>query len=107
MYEVLDSQGDNPDYDIEGDYILTNTDSILYIRYIYRIADYSKYPAVFIEALAARLAYEACEEITQSNTKKEVALKDYDLAVTEGWRINAIERPKQDLPEDSWIQARQ
>jgi hypothetical protein len=63
--------GHNEDWSIEGDKILSNLSAPLRIRYIARVTDTSTWVADFCEAFAARLAYEACERITQSDTKKD------------------------------------
>lgn len=97
---------DNPDYTIENGKILINEAGPLYIRYIRRITNTGQFHALFNEALASRLAYEGADEITDSNTKKEAALRDLNLAVTQAYQIDAIEVPPEELPEDDWITAR-
>lgn len=96
----------NPDYRIRGKYIHTDEGSPLYILYTARITDAAKYPPMFIEALAARLAYESAERITQSNTKKEAAAQDYQFAISAAYASEAIQNPPQPLPEDAWLDAR-
>lgn len=101
-------QNDNTiDYQIEGDYIYTNYTAPLNIRYIYDLKDTGIMDSLLKEALSSRIAMELCEEITQSNTKFEKMERDYKRAISEARRNNAIERPAQQPPEDTWITVRQ
>lgn len=86
--------------------ILTNYDAPLEIVYIARVEDPNLYHALFIEALACRLALELCEEITQSNSKADRLERQYKQAISEARRVNAFERTSEDPPEDTWISAR-
>ena len=93
--------------DNEGDpAIVTNDAAPLNVRYIGRITDPTVFDALFIEALAARIAMELCETITQSNSKKQAAYQDYTRAIMEARKTNAIERPAQQPPEDEWVTVR-
>src|SRR5690606_5691496 len=57
-------------YSIEGGRLLVNQSGPLLIRYVRRVEDPTLFDALFVEAFACRLAAEACETITNSNTKK-------------------------------------
>ena len=94
------------DWQLEGRKILTNDTAPLYLRYVARITDVSAMPPVFREALSARIAYELCEEITQSNTKKDALKSDYIMTLREARRVNALERGPQEFPDGSWIAVR-
>lgn len=95
-----------PDLQIEGRYILTDNDAPLQVVYIATVSDPNEFDALFVEALASKIAYELCEKITQSNTKKAAAGADYRDAIREAKRTNAIERPSLEPPEDTWVTAR-
>lgn len=97
----------NPDYRLEGEYILTNSGSPLYIRYIKRIQDSGLLDPIFVEAFATRLAYEGCEEITQSNTKKQILFQEFRDIINQAYASDAIQDPPQLLQEDSWIISRE
>lgn len=86
--------------------VLTNDGDTLQIRYVKRITDPTAFDAAFVEALAAKLAWHLCEEITQSNQKKADALNEYRFAISEARRTNAIEQISADPPTDTWITAR-
>lgn len=94
------------DWQIEGRAILTDESAPLYIRYIADVTDPNTMDALFREALSAKLAFEMCEEITQSNSKQEIAGGRYKDAVAEARKANAIERVAAEPPEDTWITAR-
>jgi len=91
---------------VEGPYLFSNEANSLKIKYLYRNEDTSTYDTVFIEALAALMAYEACEKITQSNTKKAELLRDYTVTVQMGKQRDGQEDDAVEEPEDSWLTAR-
>lgn len=102
---------DFSDYALEGQEILADpTNNVsggpLKIKYVARITDASRYDTLFTEALAYRLAYEACERITQSNTKKADLFQEYELTVTRAKRINGQEDAPEAYVEDEWNIAR-
>jgi len=94
------------DWTIEGLELRTNDAAPLHIRYVSKITDPNLMDALFQEALSSRIAYELCEEITQSNTKKEAAEKGYITAIREARRVNAIEKIAEESPQDDWITVR-
>jgi len=97
---------DDPDYRVRGGYIHTDEGTPLKIRYIKQVTDEAEFSPLFEEAFASKMAYEAAEPITQSNTKKEAALKDFQFAVSTAFTADALENPPTPLPEDAWIDAR-
>ena len=62
--------------------------------------------ALFVEAFAARLAFECAEDITQSTSKKDIAWQDYKQALREAKLVDAIENPPEPLPDDAWLLSR-
>lgn len=93
-------------FQIEGRKILTSLDAPLKIRYVFRETDPQQWDSSFIEAFACRLALEACDAITQSNTKKDIIGREYDMAIKMAKRVDAIENPPDAMPDDSWIMSR-
>lgn len=102
---LLEIEND-PDYRVEEGYIRTNKSAPLYIKYVARIESVGSWTPLFIEAFASKLAYEACERITQSNTKKQLLLQDFQMIINTAFTSDAIEDPALGLPEDSWITER-
>ena len=94
------------DWQPEGRQILTNDGAPLQLRYIARIEDSTVFDDNFVEALAAKMAYELCEEITQSNSKQANAKQDYKDAIFEAAKLNAFEKFPEEPPEDPWVTAR-
>jgi hypothetical protein len=94
------------DWQIEGGKILTDDSAPLYIRYVKRVTDANAMDPLFREALAAKLAVELCEQITQSNTKKTDAREAYLQTIRQAKKANAIESVPAQPAEDSWITVR-
>lgn len=94
-----------PLFQIEDGKILTDEASPLKIRYVRRITNPGLYPAVFVEAFACRLAAEACEDLTQNLSKRDAAWSERKQAIREAKRVNAIEKPPEQLPASSWSRA--
>ena len=86
--------------------ILTNDGDSLEVNYIARITDPTQFDPCFIDMLAAKIAEQCCEKITQSNTKKADVRADYAQARIEARRMNAFENISDEMPEDPWLAAR-
>ncbi|PLR52419.1 hypothetical protein [Chimaeribacter arupi] len=95
-----------PRYQVEGRKILTDMESPIYLRYGARMDDPTLYDSAFTEAFACALAVEVCESITQSSTKKQAALQDYEMAIRQARQASAIERPPIQQQETSWVTSR-
>lgn len=108
---------------IEGDKLLTNmtgnasfsnvvvtptpaTPVPLPILYVADVTDTSKFHALFIEALACKLAMEWCETDTQSLPKRQKAEQEYNATITQARFINAVQNPPQPRPDNTWILSR-
>lgn len=97
----------NPDYRIEGGYIVTNEGSPLKIKFIKRITETGKFDPLFSEALACELAVMAVERLTQSNTKKQILAAERDRCIKVAFASDAIQDPPQLLETDEWLLARE
>lgn len=86
--------------------ILTNDGTTLEVRYVRQITDPTQFDALFVDALACKLAWHLCETLTQSNTKKEAVHEEYVIAMREARKMNAIEIGTLKQPIDEWILAR-
>jgi hypothetical protein len=94
------------DWEIQGLKIYTNDSAPLNIRYVADITDANTMDPLFREALAAKLAEELAEELTQSNPKKEKATRGYEEAIAQARRANAIVSIAQMPPDDPYITVR-
>jgi hypothetical protein len=91
---------------IEGQLILSDDAAPLNVRYIARVTDANQYDPMLVSALAARLASEIVEELTQSNTKKEALFQEYLELLRRARGVDGMEQSSMDLAEDPWILAR-
>lgn len=96
---------DTRSYAIEGQRILSNMGPVLNLIYLRRITDAGIFPPMFIEALACKLAVEMAESLNSSNSKRELAWKEYEQAVRMARRLNAISLPPQAVQDDTWMVA--
>lgn len=94
-------------YEIVGDAIFTDYAAPLEYQYVRRVTNSGEFTALFVEALASRLAMDAAEELTQSASKQQAATQDYERALKEARRINALHRPPQRRVPGAFIQSRQ
>lgn len=100
---IADSGGP---FTLEGRQILTDLEAPLRIRYVGRVSDPNLWEPVFVDAFAARLAYELAEDLTQSQQKRDLSWGEYKVAVGEAKRQSAIQQPPQSIPDDGWLQSR-
>lgn len=98
--------GDDSAWAIEGQVVMCNFGAPLKIRYVRDITDTGLFDPLFDEVLASKLAYEACYAIMQSRDGQRAAFDDYKAAVREAALSNAIAKPPQGLPDDSWVLGR-
>lgn len=86
--------------------IATDDNPPIYVRYVSSAVTESQFDVSFAEAFSADLAYEMCEELTQSNTKFANIEKVYDNAIQSAAKRNAFEMRPMNAPVDSWITRR-
>ncbi len=102
----IDATPDQEDFQIEGRFILTDRGSPINLVYMKKVTDENEFDALFTDVLVGRIAVDVAEKVTQSNTKKTNAEKRYAASKNVAKRINAFERPPQEPPIDTWLQAR-
>lgn len=95
-----------PPYSIEGGLILTDYPAPLNIRYVSRVENAGLFDPLFVEAFACKLAMEACETLTQSETKYARCEKAYKEALIRALMRDAIEKAPDELPWGSWLASR-
>jgi hypothetical protein len=93
-------------WSVEAGAILTNIEAPLKVRYVKRVTNPGLFDPMFCEALACKLAMEACETLTQSETKFNRMAEQYKMAMLDATRQDAIENPPDELPQGSWLDAR-
>jgi len=92
---------------VESGQILTDLPAPLKVRYIRRVDNLGLVDPLFVEVVACKLAFEACETLTQSAQKEQAAGEKYRFAVQEAVRQDAIENPPDELPWGSWLDSRE
>lgn len=97
---------DDVDWIVENKKVLTDEGPALNLIYTVLPDDTSTFDDIFVEAFAAKLAYQACGRITGAMTKRKDAKDALDMAVAEAKKANAFENQAKDPPIDDWLLAR-
>lgn len=106
FYESSGYTGEQSKYEIIEGRIQTDLSAPLDYEYISRVTNAGLFDPLFVEALAARLAADAAEELTQSNSKKEAALMVYKRTLAEARRVNSLYRPPRRRAAGRWMASR-
>ncbi len=89
------------DWKREGEYIVSDDESPLQLRYLSDITDPTKFDASFDELLSTLMALECCEEITGSTAKKQTLMAEWKDAFADAKQNNAFEEdPVEPLVDD-------
>lgn len=99
---VLRPKTSNLDWQIEGRKILTNDGDTLYLRYIKDVEDAALWDSSFYNVVAAALAIDIVERLTQSNVKKSALSDEYKETVKAAKRVDAFESGPEDAADDDW-----
>ena len=95
MLRLLDVyKGDIPQFsgwELEGQYILTNEASPIYIRYIAQQTDPNRWDSLLRSAIAARLASQIAEPLTQDPSKRNFARAEYKEIMKHARLVSAQE----------------
>lgn len=91
---------------VEGRKIVTDQAAPLNIRYQVQEEDPTQYDPLLVEVISARMAFEMAEELTQSNSKKDAALRDYRELMLEARLRDSQEQSPAELYEDDWVNVR-
>ena len=94
------------DWVFEGDYILSYSPGPIMFRFVSDFVDVPKMTSMLCEGIAARIATEVCEPLTQSTEKLSVASAAYKRAMFEARTVNAIEAGPVDMDIDDYITCR-
>lgn len=92
-----------------GNMLWSDVDGGLRLEYVARITAGEMDP-LLAGVIAARLAIEACEPVTQSNEKKKFADQWYADQVQEAGKVNAFQREAENISDSdegySWVTGR-
>lgn len=90
----------------EAGFLTSRQNTIILLRFIADITNVVNMDDMFCEGLAARIATELVEELTQSDGKKAGIEADYKRIMGEARIVNAIESGSDQPPEDDYISCR-
>ena len=90
------------DYQIEGRKILSNSPGPINLRIVSKTVDEEWFHPIFVEGFASRIAFETCEELTQSSAKKDGLASEYVKFIGQARRQNAIENGPVMPSVDPW-----
>jgi hypothetical protein len=80
------------DWQLENGVLISNSDGPLFpFRFVADVSDVTLMDALFCEALGARIGYEVCEILTQSNVKLQAIGAAYQKFMRDARIINQIE----------------
>jgi len=92
------------DWEIEeGRVIVTRDTAPLQIRYIRDETDPAQFDSEFVQVLAAKLASQTCQEITESPGKQEIVDQKLKEALAEARQANAYERAPDEAILDDYL----
>lgn len=91
---------------LEGNFIVTDAAAPLEFRYVRRVTNPAEFDSLFAELLAVTLAAEIADDITQDSGRVERLYAEKDVLEAEARKVNSLENPAEEPPEDSWLQAR-
>lgn len=103
---VMPSWKSRAPWSVESGKILTDMGAPLKVSYVSRVSDAGSFDALFVDVLACRLAMEACEAQTQSDTKYKRLVDMYRESLSIAIRMDAIENPPDQIPDGSWLASR-
>lgn len=94
------------DWRVEGQTIVTDATGQLSIRYVQDLTDTEQYDGALTEAMVLRLAVEVCERITNSRTKREALLLEYEETLADAKGADGEEASPAEFEEDVWLTVR-
>ncbi len=94
------------DWVFENGCIVTREVYPITLRFVADITDVALMDPMFCEGLAARVALEVCEPLTQSTSKLKNIGTAYDRFMGEARLVNGIEQGATESPEDDYITCR-
>jgi hypothetical protein len=94
------------DWVFQGNYLVSKDEAVIVLRFGADVTYVPSMTAMFCEGLAARLAIEGCEAITQSTEKMQAIGSAYKGFMGEARMANGIETGYVDPPIDDYLAAR-
>lgn len=89
----------------EGQTIVCDEDT-MYARYIFRETDPSKFSPGFVQALAARIAWDIANPLTRSNALEEKMQRKYEMAIDDGGIADGLQGRSHKIRSDGLTRIR-
>lgn len=86
--------------------LLTDYTAPLKVSYIQQVTDPDRMHPLFREALAARIAMELAQPITQDANKRAAAANEYAVGISRAAMVDAIMAPPDETTAEPWLTAR-
>lgn len=102
---VVKQQYEDVEYKIEGGFLLSD-DSASKILYVKRETDPSKFDALFIDALAARMAAELAYPLTGSVSQSQTMFQIYKQKLSDARTADGQEGTPEDIVADEFVVSR-
>lgn len=94
------------DWEFEGNFMVTREVRPIVFRFVANTTQVSSMDPMFCEGLAARIAKEVCETLTQSTGKLASITAAYNTVIGDARTVNGIETGPTEPPEDDYISCR-
>lgn len=94
------------DWLIEGPFLITSEVGPISLRFVANVTDVSLMHAMFCEGMAAKIALEVCEPLTQDAAKQQILTRKYNEYMGRAKIMDAIEEGPVDQPDDTFILCR-
>lgn len=94
------------DWEFESDFIVTRSPGVIVLRFVADVQDVTRMKTMFCEGLAASIAKEICEPLTQSTAKLGAITAAYNKVMGDARTVNAIEAGSEFPPLDDYIACR-
>jgi hypothetical protein len=91
---------------VEGRQILTDMGDPIFVKYTGLVTDVGQFDALFMEALAARVASDIAVQLSESVSRAQGLWQVYQAKLVEARRRDAQEGQPDQLPRGAWIDAR-
>lgn len=89
--QLADRRTQIPEYELEGNRLLANIGSGIFIKYIARVTDTTTFVQLYTEALVARLAAEFAIPLAESKTLAQLHYQLYERKVDEAAAVDGLQ----------------
>lgn len=94
------------DWLVEGDYLVSQDVQPINLRFVADVSYVPMFDTMFAEGLAARIALEICEALTQDTAKMKMVSALYTAKIRDARVVNGIENNAEEPALDDWISCR-